>query len=339
MYDFSLPYSLREFFIYRISNRYLKFNELKIYHPTADILYDAQDLYLNVYKNAIEQEILTETEMTELLIECGEWDEYSENQLSEVLPKHVEYFLKEIFYKFDDEKHVRQIYTPLNLAREELNKLHQKKYHYNHLTAEGLASFAKFQYLIEHLTFDKGGKLAGDKYDIKDVMICWNNSYIDDITMRFLARNGPWRDIWSTSKQSASLFDVNGVNLSEEQRRLISWSKLYDDLQKCEDCPDDKIIDHDDALDGWLIHRKEQGEKNKRLQDAEKQNSHLKNAEEVFTVVPNKDKAKEIYDLNSPGSRAVIHGRLATVNKLGKATDTDFGDVQRKIQIIRNGGK
>jgi len=47
-----------------------------------------------------------------ILIAKNEWDEYNEDQLSNVLPKHIQYFQKEIYYNFHNTKYVN-----LTLAR------------------------------------------------------------------------------------------------------------------------------------------------------------------------------------------------------------------------------
>lgn len=338
--ELQLPLFHRELFVYRIINRYIKYNDLKICAPTNECLYEAQIIYLDVYRRAIENEVLCDTDMFELMIELGDWDSYDENQLVKVLPKHIEHFQKEIFYNIDSPKQLEQISLYLDKAKQELIRLHNKKNFYNHLTAEGVASFAKIQYILMHSTFDNGKLCDWEKYDIRDVMSYYYTNLIEVNIMRYLARSSPWRDIWYASKKTGSLFNLSSSELSEEQNQLIYWSTLYDNIRESEDCPKENVINYDDALDGWLIVKREKFDKQNNLQDAEQLAGANRNADEIFLVAKNpydendtRLTKEQIYGLNDPSSRAIVKHRLDTVEKLGIAQDVDFGDIKTKLRI------
>lgn len=335
-----LPTHTRELFIYRIINRFIRYKELKIVSPSQECLYDAQQLYCDIYNEAIEYEILTEKEIVEWMIERGEWSEYDNNQLTKVIPNHIEYFLKEVYHNIGNKKQLKQIYVPFNIARKSLTDLFNKKNIYSHLTAEGLALFSKFQYIIEKTTLKDGRLYDWANYSIYDIMSYIYSSHIEESVIRSIARNSPWIDIWNASKKTSCLFDGPSTNFTDEQLRLIKWSSLYDNISELPDCPIDKVIENDDALDGWFLIKKEEREKERNLNKAEDIAGVNKGAQEVFLVTrQDEDESdtrltrEQIYNLNDPSSRAIIKNRFETIKKKGEAQDIDFSDVQRDLYI------
>lgn len=329
-----LPLYRRELFIYRLINNYIKYKTLQIRSPTPECIYEASYVYDEVYNDALMDGALTEAQLIDLMIENEEWSEYQEKQLSDILPKHVGEFQRQIYNNFSNKKLVNQIYLYLNKARQEINNLFNIKVQYNYMTAEGTAIFAKLQYIIKHSTFENNKLCDWQHYDIRDVIQYSNENYIDDNTLRYLARQTPWSEIWSSSKKTGQLFQLSAVELSDEQRRLISWSTMYDNIRDMPDCPSEEIINCDDALDGWLLIKQDERNKERNLNTAEDALGINKNAPEVFVVTP-KEEVQKVYDLNSPMSRAVVQSRLDTINKLGQAKEDDFADTKQKLNIMR----
>jgi len=341
--EFSIPSYTRELFVYRIINGYLKYNNLEIRSPTKKCLYESQIVYVDTYKKAIENEVICEDELLDLMLEIGAWTEEDTKQLTDVLPKHIEYFQKQIYHCFYHKNELNQTYLYLNRAKKEVSDLYNKKTQYNYLTAEGLAIFAKLQYIIENSTFEDDKRCDWDKYDIKTIMVYLNDNYIDDTILRYLARNHPWSDIWSVSKKTGALFDISADSLNDDQKRLVGWSTMYDNIREYDDCPDDDIIRCDDALDGWLILKRDEKKRGKELDGAENRLGAARNSEEIFVVASGKDphkpitkeEAKEIYNLNSQMARGIVKSRLDTVARLGIAKDTDMPDIRQKLRMMQ----
>lgn len=340
MEQFTLSYHVRELFVYRIINGYLFYNDLEIRNPTKRCVYDAQNLYVNTYNKALELEILTEREMLDIMMLSGEWDEYSEQQCTKILPKHIEYFQKELFYNFDNKKELAKLFKYLNKAKVELSALHNKRGAYSHLTVEGIAAFSRIQYIIENSTFINDKPIDTTVYDIKDIIAYYYNEMIDASVVRYLSRTNPWTDFYTGAKKNnSSVFNCASVELSEEQRMLLFWSSIYENIYSNDDRPRDEMFDYDDVIDGWLIIKREQANRETAVDMAEQIAGSNKNAQEIFLVAKQSDDdgnrftAEEIYKLNNGVGRDIIKNRLATINKLGSAEDINFGDIQQQIRI------
>src|SRR5690606_12972110 len=96
--------------------------------------------------------------------------------------------------------------------------------------------------------------LDWDKLSMDKLMRLYMSNYLDETTLRDLAKNQPWHDIWySAKKNNGYVFNRDATKLSDEQRKLILWSSLYDNIKEYSEPPSDEIIKDDLRLDGWLI--------------------------------------------------------------------------------------
>lgn len=341
--------SEREFFAYRLIAGYYRYSvagkQLKILVPSPDVMYEAQELFLDTLQEAREQELATEKDMDLLMRERGLWSDYDEDQLTNVLPKHVEFWKTEIYNKFDNKKELKRIELHLDVARKALNELFTRKHSFDHYTQNGVAMFARWQRIVELTTVDS----MGHPYDFEDVNIPAILDFISRSTpseeiVRDIVRNDPWRSMWMAAKRSGgNLFGVPSVQLSDDQRRAINWAGLYDNVSEYPDAPSDAIFAHHDAFDGWLILKNRENEKSRREEAFKKKNSGgTMDAPEVFMVMNKEeddpDKFRDtVYGMNDPTSRLIVNNRLQTVSQMGVAKDTDFADVQRGItRDVRN---
>ena len=330
----SLPVHASELLVRRIISGVLYYNTLEIRQPTPEILYASQRLYNQVYENAVFEGVLKDGELIVLLKNINYWND-TEEELIKAIPKHIEYFQKEMFVNFDNEAQFSSLQLHIDKARSELEKLFNKRNNYSHLTAEGVAGFAKIQYIIEQCTFENDYNCNWDKHDIKDAITYYHNNYISDDTLRYLSRNYPWADIWYASGKSKNPFGKPSTHLSDDQRKLTCWSMLYDNIRDYPDCPRKEIIACDDALDGWLIVKRDEREKESNESEVKRKAGSNANAQEVFIVAGSRAEADRIYSVNSPMSRAAVKHRLDVIDKLGEAQDTNFGDVQRELSMLQ----
>lgn len=73
------------------------------------------------------------------------------------------------------------------------------------------------------------------------------------------------------------------------QRNLLTWSKIYDNVQESLECPSEKVIEDDDMLDGWFLVQKLERERERVEREREssssksKQASKLANAQVMFS--------------------------------------------------------
>lgn len=332
----------REYFLSRIISGYTKYKkddlELKIYSPTPELNYEANEVYMEVYNNCLEEGIMTDDDVYNLLLNEGLWTEEDEKNLTETLPEHIKYFQKELFKAAFKSNLRTKLRKYLKTARDEQERLHDIKHQFDAYTCHGTANFARYQYIIESSTY----KYDGTLYDwanipISNVIQYHNENTVLPEMIREISRTMPWHNTWQACKSNGQVFPKSGVELSMPQQLLLMWSKMYDDISDSPDCPHESIVEDDDMLDGWILIQKEKrdSEKNKKIGEEFTQNEKIANAQEIYLVAETLEDAKKIDDMNDPRQKAIKRSRLKHVKEKGQVKHQEFKDVQqmRKMQL------
>lgn len=109
---------------------------------------------------------------------------------------------------------------------------------------------------------------------------------------------------------------------------------MYDKIYEHPDCPDNDILEDDDALDGWMLHQQKE---NKRLKKEKGVNSLLgsKNsqADEIFLMAKNQDQKDDIVGLNTKNSDMRRQSKIQEVLSANdKILDSNLSDVRTAIR-------
>ena len=325
----------RELFLYRLLAGYLRFKSdnvnLKIITPPLEVIYESQEIYNDIYMEARSNSCLTQEELIEMMMDKGLWQEEDNEQLNVVLPKHIEFWKVEIYQNFHKKADREKIRTFLNTAKTAISDLFSKKHMFDHYSQHGLATFARWQYVAENTVYDyNNNKYDFSEINITNILEFLNRHQISEGVVRELSRSEPWRSMWIAGKKTKTLFPNAATNLSDDQRRLVNWSGLYDSISEHSESPPEEMLDDDDAIDGWLIVMNREGKKARDKASIEKRVG-TPNEGEQFIVASDKGEAQKIYELNDPTSRMIIKQRLAIIDKMGEAEDKNFVDVQREM--------
>ena len=241
--------------------------KLKVYPPSKDIWYESNCIFMETYEDALEQNCLEEDRAIEYLHMNG-WKEENLKQLEDILPKHIEYFKVDLYQKFYRKTEKEQVRLYLKEAEKEYSRLFHLRHSLDHMTAIGVATFSRWQYIIKKCTRQMNGKKFNFRHsniNAHNILSAYYDSQIDDLTIREIAKSDRWKSIWQFSKRNHKLFDCEAVESTDEQRKLVAWSSLYDSIHEMTDCPTDDIIEDNDAFDGWLILKnREQEEERKK---------------------------------------------------------------------------
>ena len=143
---------------------------------------------------------------------------------------------------------------------------------------------------------------------------------------KLLARSSLWRGYWNAGKNN--IFEKPISLLTDEQKALLNISRMYDNIYEHPECPDDKVIEDDDMLDGWMIFQKKKREKDKKQEQFFGANNKMKNASEIFMMAKGRQEAEEILDLNSDENKALIKNKMNYINQKGYVEEKDLPDVQ-----------
>jgi hypothetical protein len=325
----------REFFVYQISAGYIKYHTedivLYIYEPNLDECYSAQEVYNQAYQEAEFEGVYTIEEMLDVLRKNELWSDKEEATL-EGLPKEIEDFKVKMFENLLKSNTREKLRGHLKKAKNQLEKIVTKKHGYDLYTCSGYASYARACWIVEHCTRLKGGVSYNWRgVNLNEVMNFAQRAQPSEEQIREIAKTDPFRTCWGVSKEQ--VFSQKGIELTDIQKGLMLWSKLYDGIHENPDCPSEDVIQDDDLFDGWLIfeRRKRETEKNKNSAK-----EYEMDADEVFIPVETQEDQVRVDGLNDPTSQMVVKQRHNQIQKAESLKHSDLIDVRRDLQVQAN---
>tara|TARA_Y100000004_G_scaffold190077_1_gene246651 strand:- start:176 stop:1201 length:1026 start_codon:yes stop_codon:yes gene_type:complete len=323
----------REFFIASIrTGKVFLDNNITIHSPTVEQNLRSINIYKDAFQEAYDDEVMTEEEMLDWMIEHDLWSSEKEERIKG-LEKDIERLKVEIYKAKNDENLVKQIRLYLRAGEKQLVNENKIKNQYYQNTCEGLANTEKFSWIIENTTF-KGDELYDfSGMELQQVIGLWQLSILKDSCCRELARNEPWRTLWSVREHTKLYLNKDDQELTHNQKNLLIWSKMYDNIQESIDCPSKEVIDDDDMLDGWFIIQAEKREKERATSDFESNtNDRISQSDEVFVVSGTEKDRRRTEGMNSAHAKTIKKQRAAVIREKGTAQQHDFADEKLRIQ-------
>tara|TARA_R110002020_G_scaffold250181_3_gene464272 strand:- start:2039 stop:3061 length:1023 start_codon:yes stop_codon:yes gene_type:complete len=313
---------------------------LYIYPTTKHQDYESQFIFSEAYKEALSEGSMVEEELLEMLQDQDLWNKTKEERLEE-LSKEDDKYKKEVFESFFNAEEREEARRELNRARQETLSLLNDRHSYDHLTCNGIATFAKSIWVIENTT-----KLPnGDPYEWEEIkpdrlLTEIRKDGIHENQYRELARTTPWRNFWNCRKSCSGVFDVPAMDLNTEQISLVSFSLMYDNIYQSTECPTDEIVEDNDAIDGWLILQREKQSKSQKEKLLEKLHSKHEKSKDIFVKADDADHARRINSLNGNYAQHVKSSRVKQIKETdGELDHYKFNDIQKDIkdQIMEAG--
>ena len=309
---------------------------LYIYEPSSETLEESFDVYDRSYKEAYFSGVFLEKELLPILVENELWTPLDDREAEKTEKKIEEYKIKafEFFYKTRDLANIKM--TLRNLEKK-LLKYRSKKHSLDHVSCEGVASFARSIWIISKTTYTPDKKLYDwGEHSISSLMNYYNSNQISSEQFRAVARTEPWRSMWAVGKKQGNAFGKPACELTKDQISLSSYSSMYDNVYESSEAPDEKVIEDDDCLDGWFIKQRRDYDKGKKKRQTEDMitNEKIANSQEVFLMAKDQEEANNIFDVNHPAVRNIIKDRQNTIeNSDGQIRFTDFNDIKQDIAI------
>jgi len=334
----------REFFVSSIRTGIHHIKEdgvrLKILTPTIDQEYDLNEIYQEAYSAALEDGILKQSEIHAWMLERGIWTEEDEQKV-ERATKDADNFKIQMYesrHQDDKREYLRKC---LRAAEKFLANSNNEKGVYHTNTCEGLASIDRVLSYLKMCTFYKGQTEPYDFHGLKieTALSLYHNTILQESTIRELARTDPWRSTWTLNDAHASpLFSNTGRDLSINQKNLVVWSQMYDNIQESVECPTESVLSDDDLLDGWFILQRKKRVRESSETDFESStnNEKIKNSSEVFLMAKNKKDIERINDMNGINGKMIKKDRNAQIKKEGSVSSEEFADEKLKIRQMSN---
>jgi hypothetical protein len=312
--------------------------KLKIVTPTIEEELEMAEGYNLAYEDALAEDFMTEDQTLEWMKSRELWGDEDEERI-EGLKKDMEKLRVEIFNnrnKEDLREHIRRY---IREAEKQLAKQMDKKHSFSSNTCEGVAMLEKSFNFIKTCTYYGGEKYDFKRLSVEFVLHLFHDKILSEKQIREIARNDPWRSVWMLrDSNSYKLFANEGRELSVDQKNLLVWSRMYDNIQESLECPDDDVVEDDDLLDGWFIvqRKKREAEKAESDFDNSTRNDKIRNSEEIFMVPSNKKEAEKIESLNDANSKMIKKQRIAMTKEKGEVKASEFNDAQLDLRMKSN---
>ena len=329
----------REFFIARISTGYYKIKvspDVVVYvHPlTRDEAFEATEIFQEALMEALDTGVMSRKESYEKMLETGVWSTEEEARIKQ-LEKDMEQYKVDIYSLYFKSNSREKARADLRLQEQEHSQLLGKKHAYDHVDAEGVANYAKLNWMIEKATKLKDGSPYNfSHFTSHEILQRKDSMQLNEQKIRILAKDAPWTNIWNVSKKTGTLFREETFSLTREQQVLMAWSSIYDSIKDSYEAPPDDVINDDDACDGYLIDQRRKRDKQRGQKAADELMNVHPGAQEVFIPAETSEDAARVHGLNDGGSEMVRKNRLKSLEK-GDLNYTEFSDVKMRINSER----
>jgi len=258
------------------------------------------------------------------LIRSGVWSNEKEEQLK-TIDKTLDNKKVSLYRSVLNKSQQKETRKVLKHLKKNQLKLLQDKHSLDDLTIEHYAETLSRQFLIlSSLTREDKKDICLNNRDVtKDIAWNWfNEIYAEVLKNRYtleeyreIARTEPWRSYWTISDKNP--FGGSVVDLTDEQKTLILYSRMYDNAYKHPDFPGDHIAEDDDLFDGWLLVIREENKKTKTTKNIDHVHPKYQNADEVYVVAHSNEEAQNIDNLNT------FEGKLTKKRRAAKIAYSD----------------
>lgn len=291
-----------------------------------------------IYKKSLDGETWTDEHRLGYLNRILHWGTEDEKRI-ETLRKEIDDAKIDLYNTGFKKALAKNIRIVIGQRYDELKALLDKRSLYDDTTRESVASQCRFKYIIAASIKREDGT-----YYYKDPMKSRNLGIINvaiasllkdslsESQVRELARTEPWASIWSSSEKCESLFGCSAADLTDEQKILIYWSQLYDNIRVNTEL-DENTLSDDWKLDGFLIKRRREREKESIKQSvAAKISPKVAQGDMIFVQADNEEEAHAIDSLNDAGARMMKAQLQHEIYRKGQLRYQDSG--MGKEQII-----
>lgn len=330
-----------ELLLYRILSGKIIFSykniDYELRSANYDIRYNAQVIYNNILNDEKYNDWLREEDLDYILINLGLWNNQTKKMIKN-LEKSIDKTKIELYKSASSPAKNKTIRKTLNTSRDQLNRILNHRHEMFNNTLEGYASSIKHEYIICNTLYKDNIKVFPFSGNNNSHSYIQFNNLVNEVnkqnlsieTYKKLARSGIWRSYWSCNKNY--IFDKSVAEWTDDQRTLVSMSRMYDNIYEHPECPSDNIIEDDDMLDGWILHQKQEIAKAKKQSQLDQTNNKLKNAQEIFLMANNNEEMEEIISLNSDESLNKMKSKINYVQRVGEASESQLPDVQLEIR-------
>lgn len=308
----------------------------KLVNPDIHLKVAADILYKQHYQDNLYEDFILKENVLDILVSTETISSTFQDDIK-VTEKRLETAKIDLYKNFSVIKNRAKYKNTIASLNKILNEAYAKKHSLDFLTLEHYCENLKNEYIICNTLYDRNDNLVFDDYPNIDYTLFNTITHaiayqvIPVSTYKKIARNECWKKIYSNSTIS-EIFKGVASEYTEEQKAILSVSKMYDKIYEHPECPDEAIIEDDDALDGWMLDQQRKNKKQKQEKGVDKLLGKGAGAGEVFMMSGNKkEDIEEIMELNSPAALAKIQARTS-LQEGQVVQDNEFSDTRTEIR-------
>jgi len=259
--------------------------------PNADDLNESFQKYIQIYNDFRFDYFLDSGEIPFYLIKNDLWTFQDENNIKE-LEKSLNDCKLELFDNYGmPEKTVTKIRNRLSLIKAKYQEKLNIKHSLDKYTLNGLAEYGAEMLLFSRIVSIKDDNKVLEPIVLNQLINIYKFQLPSHSILRKIARSEYWRSIWSTNN---NVFKIIG----DDQRTLIMFTKMYENIAEHPKKPPDGVIQDDDMLDGWFLSLKRDEQKEAKENHKNALDRKHPNASEIFMFTDDSETAKQIQDMN-----------------------------------------
>lgn len=295
---------------------------ITIHQPSIDIRYAADFFSQKIYDESFSEGILTLEESYEMV-------DFDESQLEQI-PKDIDQMKVDYFNSFYSDSNKKFIRKAIKEKQRKLELIILEKNTFLPYTCEAISDQARTLYIIEHCSFVNGVKVNFEERNLLSLYNSYTGELLNDGEIRELSKNIEWKMTWNASKHSPPLFSFPACELTDMQKTLISWTRMYDSIYESPDCPSDDIINDDIAIDGWFVLQR------RKRNDEVKKPDNLPKSQEVFVMGKTKEDIRNINNMNTSEGARIVKSRFEELKQKGSLDEGQFSHVRDELQMRAN---
>lgn len=302
------------------------------HQPSARQRYLADFFADQAYEDAFEQGVFIQEETEKIVIDNGWWTQEKEEEMSRI-PKEIEQMKLDYYNNFVKDQVKSLIKKAIRKKEERYEELIEDKYMLFGYSCESIRSKAYEISIIRQCTKYLDGRIVNfDRMNIDGIYSNYKREILTDKEIRQLSKSSDWRLIWSSSKDGRKIFSVSTCDLSDMQKSIVSWSRMYDNIYESMDVPSDEVIQDDIAIDGWFVaqSRKREDEQKKSQADS------MPESAEVFVPVGSQKEARKVHEMNTEEGKKEIGSRMKDLKERGSLDEGKFSHVKQDMQMKSN---
>ncbi len=263
----------RNFLVYQIVSG-LKFitiddKKYKLVSPSHEIRLLAEHVYQETIEDLRFDTIISREKASLFLRAADIWAPRDDEGLKK-LEEHLENRKVDLFQSLFDRERQKRMRRAIVAAKKGLNKAYAKKHSLEYMTLDYHAYLNKKKFIVALCLRDSDNNPVYTEQDyntanssiLEKVMNFLDSDIITIEEFRELARNDPWKTMWNLGKESCIALPAS--EWTEEQKTLMTFAKMYDNVHESPEAPSDKLIEDDICLDGWFIHQRKKHENQKK---------------------------------------------------------------------------